>query len=53
MKLPCNFLLLQLRGDWYHDNVAIVTNERKVLNTEGKVKVIQQRENGKKKDADM
>jgi hypothetical protein len=40
--------LLQLRGDKYHDNVAIVTNKRKILSVEGEVKVIQQRENGKK-----
>jgi hypothetical protein len=41
--------LLQLRGDWYHDNNTIVTNKRKALSIEGKVKVIEQRENGKKK----
>jgi len=48
LKLLCNFLLLQLKEDWYHENITIVTNKRNLLSIEGKVKVIEQRENGKK-----
>jgi hypothetical protein len=39
MKLPCTFLLLQLTADWQSDNMATVTNKRKVLSVEGKFQV--------------
>jgi hypothetical protein len=38
VKLPSAFLLLLGRGDWKGDNMAAVTNKRKVLSVEGKVK---------------
>ena len=51
IKLPSTFTLLQLTGDWKHDDMAIVTNKKKkkVLSPEGKVKVMQQIGNEKKK----
>jgi hypothetical protein len=34
------FLLLQLTGDWLHDNVATPMNKSKFMSIEGKVRVI-------------
>ena len=42
------FLLLQLVADWERDNMATVTNKRKVFSVAGEVTVIQQMNNGKK-----
>ena len=36
-------------GDWQHDEMATITNKRKVVSLKGKVKMIWQIENGKKK----
>jgi len=46
VKLPSNFLLLQLTGD-RNDNKATVTNKINVLSIEGKFKLIQELKNGK------
>jgi len=43
------FLLLHLTGKGQRDDMATVTNKRKVLSVEGKVKVTGKTENGKKK----
>ena len=42
------FVPLQLTGDWQRDNMATVTNRRKILSVEGKVNVIRTIENGGK-----
>jgi hypothetical protein len=48
LVLSSTFLPLQLTGDWQHDNMATVTDDRKVLSFEGKVNVIWTIENGGK-----
>jgi hypothetical protein len=40
---------VQLTGDWSSDTMTTVTNRRKVLSAEEKVKSIREIENGKKK----
>jgi len=35
--MPSTFLILQLTGDWQSDNLATVTNKKKVLSVEGEV----------------
>ena len=40
VNLSSTLLPLQLTGDWQRDNIATVTNKRKILSVEGKVKVI-------------
>ena len=42
---PSIFLLLQLTEDWWSDNMAAVTNKRKILDIEEKVKLTQEIEN--------
>jgi hypothetical protein len=53
--LPSTFLLVQLTGDWSSDTMTTVTNRRKVLSAEEKVKSIREIENGgeKKKKTDV
>jgi len=48
-RLPSTFLLLQLKCNWYPNNMATVMNKRKVLSVKGEVKMRRQKENGKTK----
>jgi hypothetical protein len=48
VKLPSTFLIFHFIEDWKDDNVATVTNKRKVLSVEEKVKVIRGVVDGKK-----
>jgi hypothetical protein len=46
--LPSTFLLLHLTEDWLSENMAIVTNKRKVLSAKGKLKLIKEIQKRKK-----